>query len=63
MSREQGLGHAEIAEKLGIEKSTVKNHMVRALNTLRRYLANPFSWIAGFGLLHILIKIISKNNF
>lgn len=35
MSREEGLSHEQIAEKLGIQKTTVKNHLVRALNTLR----------------------------
>ncbi|WP_164735541.1 RNA polymerase sigma-70 factor [Pseudoflavitalea rhizosphaerae] len=36
MSREEGLTHEEIAQRLGILKETVKNHMVRALNTLRK---------------------------
>lgn len=38
LSREEGLTHKEIAERLGIEKSTVKNHVIRALNTLRQQL-------------------------
>jgi RNA polymerase sigma-70 factor (ECF subfamily) len=41
MSREQGLSHEEIACQLGIMKETVKNHMVRALNTLRSQCASP----------------------
>jgi len=38
LSREGGLTHKEIAERLSIEKSTVKNHIIRALNTLRQQL-------------------------
>ncbi len=36
LSRVEGLTHKEIADCLGIEKSTVKNHIIRALNTLRQ---------------------------
>ena len=36
MSREEGLTHEQIAHRLGIVKETVKNHLVRALNTLRK---------------------------
>jgi len=35
LSREEGLTHDEIAKKLGISTNTVKNHMVRALKTLK----------------------------
>src|SRR5690606_6696090 len=35
MSREKGLTHKEIAEKLNISPNTVKNHMIQALKTLR----------------------------
>jgi RNA polymerase sigma-70 factor, Bacteroides expansion family 1 len=38
MSREEGLTHEQIGERLGIDKKTVKNHVVRALATLRRLL-------------------------
>lgn len=38
LSREQGLTHKEIAELLAIDKFTVKNHIIRALKTLRRQL-------------------------
>lgn len=54
LSREEGLTHKEIAERLGIEKSTVKNHVIRALNTLRQQLqvigavAGPYLAATGF---------------
>ncbi len=35
LSREEGLTHSEIAEKLGLSPNTVKNHMVQALKTLK----------------------------
>lgn len=35
LSREEGLTHNEIAQKLGISPNTVKNHMVQALKTLK----------------------------
>jgi RNA polymerase sigma-19 factor, ECF subfamily len=39
LSREHGLSHEQIAARLGIDKKTVKNHVVRALATLRHLLA------------------------
>jgi RNA polymerase sigma-70 factor (family 1) len=41
LSREEGLRHEEIAERLHISPSTVKNHMIKALSTLRNQLTNP----------------------
>jgi RNA polymerase sigma-70 factor (family 1) len=38
LSREGGLKYEEIAEQLGIAKSTVRNHMVKALQTIREHL-------------------------
>ncbi len=35
LSREEGLTHEEIAEKLDLSPNTVKNHLVSALNFLR----------------------------
>lgn len=40
LSREQGLKHEEIAERLRIAPGTVKNHMIQALRTLRQQLTN-----------------------
>lgn len=39
MSREQGLGYADIARILGISRKTVENQMGRALKVLREHLA------------------------
>lgn len=36
MSRIEGLSNDEIAEKLGLQKKTVENHLNQALNELRR---------------------------
>lgn len=38
LSHEQGLSHEEIGERLGIARQTVKNHLVRAMITLRTYI-------------------------
>lgn len=45
LSREEGLSHKEIADRLGIEKTTVKNHIVRALNTIRNRLSPDGSYL------------------
>ncbi|WP_236975871.1 RNA polymerase sigma factor [Membranihabitans maritimus] len=37
MSREEGLSHRKIAQKLELSPNTVKNHMVAALKTLKKY--------------------------
>ncbi|HEY4290962.1 MAG TPA: RNA polymerase sigma-70 factor [Puia sp.] len=38
LSREGGLKYEQIAQQLGISKSTVRNHMVKALQNIREYL-------------------------
>ncbi len=38
LSRNEGLDYNAIAEQLGISRSTVKNHMTKALQFLRQYL-------------------------
>lgn len=40
LHREKGLTYPEIAEKLGISRNTVENHMVKALKYLRHNLDN-----------------------
>lgn len=40
LSREEGLSHKEIAEKLGISANTVKNHLVTTLSFLKGNLDN-----------------------
>jgi RNA polymerase sigma-70 factor, ECF subfamily len=40
LSREEGLSHKEIAEKLGISTITVKNHLVSTLSFLKAKLDN-----------------------
>jgi len=38
LQKDQGLSYQEIAEKLGISRNTVRNHMVLALQDIRSYL-------------------------
>ncbi len=45
MSRNEGLDYTAIAGQLGISRSTVKNHMTRALQFLRQYLSEHRSEI------------------
>ncbi|MFC3196721.1 RNA polymerase sigma-70 factor [Parapedobacter deserti] len=40
MSREEGLSHHEIAERMGISKATVKTHINNALHILRHKLSS-----------------------
>nr|WP_319571070.1 RNA polymerase sigma-70 factor [uncultured Draconibacterium sp.] len=40
LSREEGLSHKEIAEKLGISANTVKNHLVATISFLKKRIDN-----------------------
>lgn len=53
MSRYDGLSYDEIAEKLGISRNTVKNHLVAALKTLKSHFGH--SDTAYFILLSVII--------
>lgn len=48
LSREKGLSHAEIAEKLDISPLTVKKHITLALHTIRTGLAKTTSGFRKF---------------
>jgi RNA polymerase sigma-70 factor (ECF subfamily) len=48
LSRFQGLSHADVAVAMGCSPRTVNNHLVAALSTLRRRLADFGSLVAAF---------------
>jgi RNA polymerase sigma-70 factor (family 1) len=58
MSREEGLTHEEIAEKLNISRNTVRNHIVQSLKQIREYLQDNTS---GAVLVLCLLKIFFDN--
>ena len=58
MSREQGLSHEEIAEKLNISRNTVRNHIVQSLKQIREYLNDN---VSGAILVLCLLKIFFEN--
>jgi RNA polymerase sigma-70 factor (ECF subfamily) len=51
LSRKDGLSYAEIGERLGISPSTVKGHIIQALNFLRDFLREHGTLPAGLLLL------------
>jgi len=51
LSREEGLTHAEIADRLGLSIFTVKNHIKDALQILRAELKHPATISALYGTL------------
>jgi RNA polymerase sigma-70 factor (family 1) len=59
LSREQGLKHEEIATQLQISPSTVKNHLVQSLKTIRKYLSSNLD-IAGLYFLVIDCFLLKK---
>lgn len=48
LSRMEQLSHAEIGDRLGISKRTVKFHLVQALNFLRAFLRYPGDYAGIF---------------
>jgi RNA polymerase sigma-70 factor (ECF subfamily) len=57
LTREEGLSHDEIAQKLNISKNTVKNHLIETLKFLRENLKHTPG--ATLMLISIWIKIYS----
>lgn len=57
LSREQGLKHEEIAQQLNLSTSTVKNHMVQALKTIKAFLRNDME------LNEVLVLIVCCSIF
>ena len=49
MSREQGLNNDAIAEKLGLQKKTVENHLNLALGDIRKMLKILILLLLGWG--------------
>ena len=58
LTRQEGLSHEEIADRLGLTKETVSNHATRALHSIRVFLQHH-SAIQG-ALLGILLAILKK---
>ena len=56
MSREHGLKHEEIARQLNLSPGTVKNHMIRALKTLRSQLEH---YRGNAAIVTLLISVIA----
>jgi RNA polymerase sigma-70 factor (family 1) len=56
LSRQQGLTHQEIAEKLALSSNTVKDHLVLALKSIREYLRRQAGFYVGISVLIELIK-------
>jgi RNA polymerase sigma-70 factor (family 1) len=55
LARREGLSHDQIAEKLNVSNGTVKNHMVRALQSIRHHLAPHVNSLLNLILFNILI--------
>lgn len=55
LSREQGLKHEEIARQLNISPSTVNNHMIAALRSIRQQLGPHLQSITGASCLLLVV--------
>lgn len=58
LSRQEGLKYKEIAVCLGISTSTVRNHMVHALKTIREFVRSAYPEGIMYGM--ILLLILSR---
>ena len=47
LNRREGLSYSEISEQLNISRSTVKNHMILALKTIREYMDKNYDKLIG----------------
>jgi RNA polymerase sigma-70 factor (family 1) len=54
LSRNEGFKYEEIAEKLGISTSTVRNHMIQALKKIREHIGNTYP-------LYILMVVFGES--
>lgn len=57
LSRQGGLSHQEIAERLSISSNTVKDHLVIALKFIREYISEQSGYSAGA---IVLIEVIQR---
>jgi len=60
LSREQGLKHEEIAQRLRISLSTVNKHMIQALRAIREQLGNYPNSLTGLYILFIIATAFNK---
>jgi RNA polymerase sigma-70 factor (family 1) len=60
LSRDQGLKHDEIARQLNISPSTVNNHMIAALRTIREQLGVHLHTATGASCLLLILSSFQK---
>lgn len=59
LSREKGLTYDEIAREMNVEKSTVKEHIARAMKSIRTFLLSRTGQTGGIILFLIFFKLLS----